>query len=105
MTEPPAVSGPFPLTIPDYRLRNDVRAIWEAHCNVTVWADQDADAMEDATGCGATWRWDGHQRGTLTCGPCGTRAVVDRFHGYTIDEFAHVIGTRTDCQARDHVPR
>lgn len=102
MAEPVNEPAPFPLTIPDDDLRGRVRDIWEARCNVRVWADPER--MEDATGCGATWRTDGHKRGTLTCGPCGARVVVDRLTSYTIDEFAHVIGTRTDCRAHAHVP-
>lgn len=96
MAEPAPDQGPFPLAIPDDNLRDTVRVAWEARCNVKVWAD--ADQMEQATGCGATWRWDGHQRGTLTCGPCGSLLVVDRLGGYTVNDLANAIGQRPTCR-------
>jgi hypothetical protein len=102
MAEPVNEPAPFPLAIPDDDLRSRVRDIWEARCNVRVWADPQR--MEEATGCAATWRTDGHKRGTLACGPCGARGVVDRLSSYTLEEFTQVIGARTGCEAHAHVP-
>jgi hypothetical protein len=97
MTEPVPKLGPFPLAIPDDGLRETVQAVWEARCNVRVWADPER--VEQATGYGATWRWDGHQRGTVTCAPCGSFLIVDRLSGYTVDDLTAVIGQRLTCRA------
>ena len=88
----------YPLVVADDRLRERIEAHWDRLFDIEVYPSVEA-ALE-ATGCGATYRDNGHDRTVLACEVTGCPfGCVFTAKWLDIDTFGGIATNRPGCPA------